>query len=84
MEKELLEETVDCILKACSEGDGVLVGVFPLKQREKDVCCCNCRVAARLTVLSKEDMSDAPTGYSRSINARENCKTVGVVGRGQS
>ena len=31
VEKGLLDETVDCNVKVCSKGDGVLVGLFALK-----------------------------------------------------
>lgn len=83
VERLILDETVGSSLELCSEYDNLFVRVFPLKQREKDVCCCNCRVAVRLTVLSREDMSDALRGHSVTVGGREESKTIGLTGRGK-
>lgn len=63
VEKVLFREAVGSALEVCSECDGVVVWVFPLKQREKDLCCLSCQVAVRWTILGKEDMSNALAIY---------------------
>ena len=63
VEKVLFREAVGSALEFCSKCDGVVVWVFPLKQREKDLCCLSCRGVVRLTILSKEDMSNALAMY---------------------
>lgn len=78
VEKALLRKAVGCDLEVCSEYDEVFVWVFPLTQRENDLCCCSCRIAIRWTVLSKEDMSDALRCHSIAMGARENNKAIGV------
>ena len=78
VENALVGKTIGCDLELCSEYDEVFVRIFPLKQREKDLCCRSCRIAVRLTVLSKEDMSDTLTGHNMAIKVRENSNTIGV------
>lgn len=78
VEKALFEEVIGCDLNVCSEYDGGLVGVFPLEQREKDLCGCSCRIAVRLTVLSKEDMSDARTDHEIVCNVEGDGTTIGA------
>lgn len=58
VEKGLLNAVRECDLGSFSEYNGVLLEAFPRKQREKDACCCSCRVVVRLTVLNNEDMSN--------------------------
>ena len=77
VEKALLDEVGGCDLECFSEYDGFLVEALPRKQREKDVCCCSCRVAVRLTVLSNEDMSIGLTAHNVESDVKEDCKTIG-------
>ena len=69
VEKVLFREAVGSALELCSECDGIVVWVSPLKQRQKDLCSLSCRVVVRLTILNKEDMSNALAVY---LSAREN------------
>ena len=84
VEKALLRKVVGCDLEVCSEYDEVFVWVFPLTQRENDLCCCSCRIAIRWTVPSKEDMSDALRCHSIAMNARENNKAISVDRRARN
>lgn len=77
VEKALLEGAGGYGFEVGSKYNGVFVGVFAHKQREKDVCCCSCRNAVRLTVRSTEDMSEALTGHNTAINSRDG-KTIGI------
>lgn len=64
VEKEPLKQAIGRDLKVCGRCERVFVRAFPLEQRGKILCCCSCRVGVRLTVRSKEDMSDV-SGWSQ-------------------
>lgn len=78
VERALLGEAVGYDIEVCSEYDKILVGVFALGQRVGDLWCCSCRIAVRLTVLSKEDISDILTGQYRPTGSGEFGKIIGV------
>ena len=58
VEKELLKEGIGCDLEVCSRYEKVFAPAFRLEQQGRALCCCSCRIGVRLTVLSKEDMSE--------------------------
>ena len=78
VEKSLLGEAIGFDMKVCSECDKTFVGVFALKQPAGYLCCCSCRIAVRLMVLSKEDISDSLTGQGRPVRSGEFGKIIGV------
>ena len=78
VEKALLHKVREWDLECPSKYDEFLVEAFPLKQREKDACCCSCRVAVRLTVLSNEDMSSGLIAHKIDTDVKEDRKTIGI------
>ena len=78
VEKALLHKVRECDPDCPSKYNDFLVEAFPRKQREKDACCCSCRVAVRLTVLSNEDMSSGLIAHKVETNVKEDCKTIGI------
>ena len=79
VEKPLLGEAVGYDMEVCSEYGKTFVGVFAQKQRVGDLCCCSCRIAVRLTVLKKEDISDSLTGQDRPTKLGQYGKTIGIA-----
>lgn len=57
VEKPLLEEAVGYDMQVFFEYGKTFVGIFALKQRVGYLCFSSCRIAVRLTVLDKEDIS---------------------------
>ena len=78
LEKAFLEEGIGCNIEVCGEFCRVFAGRFLLKQRERALCCCSRRTGVRLTVLSKEDMSNTNEGHSIAVNEGEEGKIIGV------
>ena len=78
VEKALLKRIRGCNLGCPSKYDEFLVEAFPRKQREKDACCCSCRVAVRLRVLSNEDMSCTIIAQDVEKGGKEDCMTIGI------
>ena len=78
VENGLMVETARFELEIFCEYDRFLVGVIALEQREQDFCCCSCRIAIRLTVLSQGDMSDVLTGHNTEIKSGKDTRTIGL------
>ena len=78
VEKAPLNKVRESVLRSFGEYNGVLVEAFPRKQREKDACCCSCRVAVRLTVLTNEDISIRLVAHNVESTLNGYCKTIGI------
>ena len=78
VEKALLHKVREYDPECPSKYNEFLVETIPRKQREKDACCCSCRVAVQLTVLSNKDMSSGLIAHKIDTDVKEDCKTIGI------